>query len=318
RPIYQWGNSSKTGHVTLLNRSVVSPLASWRLILDVDPNLVPQVTVLPIFASLAGVAVVVLTLGGYALSSVRRQIADAKRRVGFAGQVSHELRTPLTNLRLYTELAEQDVDRLDDVAATASLKKRLSVIDHESRRLQRLVSGVLEMIRPSGKTIEPRRQSVDVCELLGGIAEQFEPSFQTAGIQTHLDCSIESAVHVDPDIVEQVVVNLMGNVEKYVPVKQGSNGACTVSANLLSKDSQDWLQIIVDDNGPGIDRNDRRRIFRPFERLDDSIHAPSGTGIGLTIARLAARRHGGDLVLLSRSNLGGAAFELSLPLPETS
>ncbi|MEM6470144.1 MAG: histidine kinase dimerization/phospho-acceptor domain-containing protein, partial [Planctomycetota bacterium] len=114
RLIYQWGNAEGSERTTLSERHVAMPLASWRMVLDIDPKLVPQSSVIPIYASLAAVAIVVLAVGGYAVSAVRRQIAEASRRVSFAGQVSHELRTPLTNIRLYTELAEQDVQRLGE------------------------------------------------------------------------------------------------------------------------------------------------------------------------------------------------------------
>ncbi|MEO1617924.1 MAG: HAMP domain-containing sensor histidine kinase [Planctomycetota bacterium] len=314
RSIFRWGNLKGSNLERLHERNVSLPLASWRLTLDIDPTLIPKASLLPIYASLAGVATVVLGIGFFVLTSVRRQISDAKRRVNFAGQVSHELRTPLTNIRLYTELAEKDVAKLTHEMETGPLRKRLQVIDHESRRLQRLVSGVLEMIRPSGKPAKPRCIDVSLCELLQGLAEQFQPSFEAAQLSLELDCQVVGKVLVDPDIVELVIVNLLGNVEKYAGRRDPNlRGRCRVLATKREETvDKATIRILVEDDGPGIDRKDHGRVFRPFIRLDDSIQAPSGTGIGLTIARRAARRHGGDLTLLRHSELGGAAFEFTI------
>ncbi|QEF98059.1 Sensor histidine kinase TmoS [Stieleria maiorica] len=314
RLVYRWGNRDEFQLSPLAAAPLSAPLASWQLRLHVDPALVPSTSSVPMYLSLAGIAILLLAVGFYVLTSVQRQINEAKGRVSFAGQVSHELRTPLTNIRLYTELAESDLQRIGNSDAADSLAQRLSVIDHESRRLQRLVTGVLEMIRPNGKPLGVRLQSTDVGELIAGIAEQFTPSFKAAGLSLETDCRCHESVSVDPDIIEMVLVNLLSNVEKYVP----RGGRCVIRCDLLPDETTtpNRLRVTVSDDGPGIAVPHQSRIFRPFVRIDDSIHAPSGTGIGLTIARRAAARHGGNLVLKSDSQLGGAAFELTVPIGE--
>ncbi|MEO1525100.1 MAG: HAMP domain-containing sensor histidine kinase [Planctomycetota bacterium] len=309
RMMYRWGDDSIDEENLLVQKTLSSPLSSWHLRLYSDVELVPRGGQWPIVLSLGGVGVVLLAVGAYVLTSVRRQIETAKSRVSFAGQVSHELRTPLTNIRLYTELAESDLEKVDSGETKEKLEKRLRVIDHESRRLQRLVSGVLEMIRPSSRPIGVRLQRVDVRELLEQIAEQFAPSFAAAEITFHLRCDSNESFNLDADVIEMVMVNLLSNVEKYVP----AGGGCWVSCGL----SDETLWIRVEDDGPGIKPGHAERVFRPFVRLDDSISAPSGTGIGLTIARRAAERHGAQLRLMKRSEHGGAGFELSVPVEAT-
>ncbi|MCA9139238.1 MAG: HAMP domain-containing histidine kinase, partial [Planctomycetales bacterium] len=314
RTIYRWGDVEDFKLPPLHETGLSSPLASWQLRLHVNDSLLPDTSPVPMYFSLAGIGLVLLAVGFYVLTSVQRQIADAKSRVSFAGQVSHELRTPLTNIRLYTELAESDLKQLEPTSASSSLAKRLEVIDHESRRLQRLVSGVLEMIRPSGKRVGLRKSPTDVCQLVAGIADQFKPSFEAAGLTLESNCSVGSEICIDADILEMVIVNLLSNVEKYVP----RGGRCSINCDIIadSKTGAEQMRVIVDDDGPGIAGVHRSRVFRPFIRIDDSISAPSGTGIGLTIALRAARRHGGDLILLTSSTLGGAAFQLTLPIDE--
>ncbi|WP_372898790.1 sensor histidine kinase [Stieleria sp.] len=312
RLVYRWGEVDEFSLPPLVTSPLSPPLASWQFRLHVDQSLIPSSSAFPTYLSSAGIALLLLSVGFYVLTSVQRQVSEAKSRVNFAGQVSHELRTPLTNIRLYTELAESDLKRITNSDASESLARRLEVIDHESRRLQRLVSGVLEMIRPSGKPLGVRREPTDIGELIGGIAEQFTPSFKAAGLTLQTVCRCRDQVSVDGDVVEMVLVNLLSNVEKYVP----RGGQCVIECDLLDDASASTrtLRVVVSDDGPGIAKAHQEKIFRPFQRVDDSIHAPSGTGIGLTIARRAAVRHGGALVLSSEPCLGGATFTLTLPI----
>ena len=259
---------------------------------------------LPIVLSLLGIGIVLLALGGYVLTSVQRQMRTARDRVSFAGQVSHELRTPLTNIRLYAELAESDVDGLSETELAESIKRRLGVIDSESRRLGRLVSGVLEMIRDDSKHRPPHLVPANPDALIEQTLEQFAPCLRNAKIAVHKNLSASATVMMDADIFEMVLVNLLSNVEKYA-----------AAGEYLQVDSQitnGKLLVQVTDRGQGIAGRYKRSIFRPFFRLDDSVNAPSGTGIGLTIALRAARRHGGSLTLLPTEE--GACFELQIPV----
>jgi len=312
QPVYRWGQLGQVEQVLLVTRPLSSPLASWQFRLYTDPELLPQSSPWPIYLSLGSIGVLLCSVGGYVLTSVQREMSKAESRVSFAGQVSHELRTPLTNIRLYTELAEKDLERMADEQSKQALTKRLKVIDHETKRLQRLVSGVLEMIRPSKRCAGVRRIPTDPEALVDNVIEQFEPTFAAAEIslQRRMDCGGE--IEIDPDVVELVLVNLLSNVEKYVP----RGGHCRIACQVVrdSSGSPRRLCIVVDDDGPGIAAMHRVKVFAPFQRLDDSVNAPSGTGIGLTIARRAARRHGGDLVLATKHRSPGAKFELTIPL----
>lgn len=315
--VYQWGEVSRIDleQNALSQRNLPMPLASWQLKLYVDPALIPKADPSSIYFAIAALAVILGSIGVYVLTAVQRQINAARQRVSFAGQVSHELRTPLTNIRLYTELAESDLDQPPSDQLVASLQKRLGVIDHECKRLQRLVDGVLEMIRPQGKSNRLRLQQTDIPSLIQRLEEQFQPGFRSAGLTLNVECDVQQSAMLDTDIIEIVLVNLLGNVEKYVP----SGGTCAMTC-VTQTDSQgtQQLQIIVNDDGPGIPNKHRQRIFRAFQRLDDSINAPSGTGLGLTIARRAAERHHGQLELLTESPLGGAAFRFTVPLDLTT
>ena len=254
-------------------------------------------------ASLAGIGVVLLSLGAYVLTGIQRQMRAARNRVSFASQVSHELRTPLTNIRLYAELAESDLAKLPESESRQSIENRLAVIDTESRRLGRLVSGVLEMIRDHRKPRGPRIAAAIPDQIIDQILTQFAPSFENAQLEVDRRLDAGQRVGIDSDLLEMILVNLLSNVEKYA--------GCGEKVQVVSKMDGNDLVVRVADHGPGIAWRHRRSIFRPFSRLDDSISAPSGTGIGLTIARRLAHRHGGELELVSSQQ--GACFELRVP-----
>jgi hypothetical protein len=110
-------------------------------------------------------------------------------------------------------------------------------------------------------------------------------------------------VRADRRRVEQVVTNLVGNACKFTP----RGGVVEVSARI---DGQVAL-VVVRDDGPGIERSDRERVFRPFARLEDHGRVP-GTGLGLPISRDLARAMGGDVDLASVAG-SGSAFVLGLP-----
>lgn len=302
--IYRWGDEGELSGKPLAVTPLSSPLGGWRLEFFSSAAIVPPTSSAGLYASLTGIAIVLLALGAFVLTSVGRQMSAARNRVSFAGQVSHELRTPLTNIRLYAELAAEDLRQFPGGEPTEKLGSRLSVIDSESRRLSRLVSGVLEMVRDDRNQRGPRLATTRPDEIIDQTLDQFAPSFQKAGLRVDRDGNASTEVRLDPDILEMVLVNLLSNVEKYA--SQG--GGVTIESSL---DAQQ-LKVVVQDAGPGIPRHRHRSVFRPFTRLDDSINAPSGTGIGLTIARNAARRHGGDLRLVPSDQ--GARFELTLPL----
>lgn len=304
RTVYRWGNDEPRNQNPLASRNLSQPLSSWKLEYHSRDPLDGAPSTAFLVASIVGIAIVLLSLGGYVLTSVQRQMRSARQRVSFASQVSHELRTPLTNIRLYAELAENDLQKLSAGETKDSLGQRLQVIDTESRRLGRLVSGVLELIRDPRKQRQPRIAEVVPDEVIDQTLTQFAPSFEQAALRIDRCAEASQTVGIDADILELILVNLLSNVEKYA----SSGGSVTVR----SRTDGDQLIVDVFDHGPGIPWHHRRRVFRPFTRLDDSIQAPSGTGIGLTIARQLARRHGGDLELVEDENHRGACFRLNL------
>lgn len=303
--VYRWGASDVQVASAIAEAGLKAPLASWRLRYYVPENRSGAQTVLnywPWVVGIASGALILLALGAYVSFAIAQQLRLANQRVSFVGQVSHELRTPLTNIRLYAEMAQRDL--LQDQPVLDRIAKRIEVIDSESKRLSRLISGVLEFMQGRNREQTLAWRTVVPDEVIRQVLTQCSISLERSGIVVYSDLKASQIVEMDSDVMEQILINLINNVEKYA--KSGK------SLNVASCIAREILTIDIWDNGPGIPTRFFDRVFQPFFRLDDANTAPSGTGLGLTIARRAAKRHGGGLELVPSKS--GAHFRLWLKI----
>lgn len=302
--LYQWGGYEPTGAANELKveRALQSALRGWRLEYVAGGALAEAATGRSVaFGIVLGVSSFGLVLIGLALYFYlenTRALREAAQRVSFVNRVSHELKTPLTNIRMYAELMEAHLPEDDDRA-----RRHLGIITGESRRLSRLIGNVLTFSRGRrGRLrLHPRRHHVD--DTVRAVLDCFRPSLEARGLKLRFEPGADGELSFDADALEQILGNLLSNVEKYA-ADGGWVEVCTRAAD-------GRVEVEVRDNGPGIDTAHRVRIFEAFYRISNAVSdGVSGTGIGLTISRELARRHGGDLELIEGT--GGAAFRLIL------
>lgn len=280
---------SRFGDWALLRHYPVRTVASYRM---------------PVMAGAFSISALLLG-GGIAVASWQRKaIRVAAERVSFVNRVSHELRTPLTNLLLNTDLA------LDDLPVEeGKLRRRLGLIREETSRLSRIVDNVLAFARIERGTAESHASYCDVGQVLGEVRESFAPLFQRKSIACDYDSPPEGDLRLDRDVLSQILSNLLSNVEKYAG--EGARAAVRLA------NEANTLVIEVEDDGPGIPAEARRRIFLPFERAGSRVdEGVSGTGLGLAISRELAERMGGRLDLVNAPR--GAKFRLVVPVGERS
>jgi signal transduction histidine kinase len=206
--------------------------------------------------------------------------------------VSHELRTPIARLEFALEL-------LADQAGDPRLAKRIDAMHGDLAELNELVNELLSMSKLDNVSA-PQRALFEVEPVLRECADGLHP--RPANLHVELGAMLGS-VDGDRRLLARAVGNLLRNAQKYA--------AQTVA--LSARRRGDLLEILIDDDGPGIPEEERERIFEPFYRLDRSRdRATGGFGLGLSIARKAVGLHGGTLHV-ERSPLGGARFAISLP-----
>ena len=232
-----------------------------------------------------------------ALLQLRKERALARLRSDFVASVSHELRTPLTQIRMFAETLLLDRVRSDD-----ERRRALTIIDQETRRLAQLVENVMQFSRGERGTLRVTRERVDIAALVAETVDTFRPIAAARGVTIVTTLARDAMAEVDRDGVRQIVLNLLDNAVKYGPA--GQEVRVTVEKG---------VRITVDDAGPGVPPDERKRIWRRYERLDrDRDRAVAGAGIGLALVRELVRLHGGE-VRVEESARGGATFIVELP-----
>ena len=221
-----------------------------------------------------------LAAGAFNLMRERIYRAISQRTEMLAG-VSHDLRTPLTRIKLQLAM-------LGDSSEIEDLKRDVT-------EMENMVEEYLAFAR--GESAE-EVVTCDIGDLLRDVVNGARHGAADIAISTES----ELTVPVRPNAFKRCIVNLVNNAATYaqhIDIHAGWRG--------------DAVEIIVDDDGPGIPENMREEVFKPFYRLDSSRNPKTGgTGLGLTISRDLVRGHGGDIAL-EEAPAGGVRARLRLP-----
>lgn len=226
--------------------------------------------------------------------------ADQARRQLLA-DVSHELMTPLTAMRGYIETLAMAELRLD-----APMRERyLTIVDEETRRLERIVGDLLDLARLEGGGGTLRHERVSVEALFARVATRYEREFASRGItfDRHIAAGADTVMG-DMDRLEQVLQNLAANALRHIP--DGGR------LSMTSTRAGDRARLTVRDNGPGIPPEHLPRIFERFYKAD-AARATGGSGLGLSIVKTIVQAHGGTI---TARNENGAVFEIDLTSAE--
>ncbi len=203
--------------------------------------------------------------------------------------VSHELKTPLAVIRA----------AIDGMGETAN-DPYVVEINTASKRLQRLVDGLLQMTRLESQIVEPQIEWCDVHELLDEAISAAGDSLKHHPVGTEIAPDLP-LVKTDQALLVQALANILHNAGVYTP----DGSAIDVRAFHSGKQ----LHLVVSDHGPGLPSGEESKIFGKFYRAPGS--PAGGTGLGLSIARGFLRALGGDISARNKAE-GGATFEITL------
>ena len=210
---------------------------------------------------------------------IQRQI---NQRTEMLAGVSHDLRTPLTRMKL-------QIAMLGDSPEVGNLRADVA-------EMETMVAGYLDFVRGEGT------EKMDVADL-AGILDDVVTAARRQNPAIDLHCSGPLVLPLRPNAIRRSFANLIGNAVRYgahVWVRAGVKG--------------DAVEVLVDDDGPGIPVSQREEVFKPFHRVDGSRNpVTGGVGLGLTIARDIVRSHGGD-VTLEDAPTGGLRVRVRLPI----
>jgi signal transduction histidine kinase/CheY-like chemotaxis protein len=222
---------------------------------------------------------------------------DAAKSSFFAN-LSHELRTPLTVILGNTEILAQRADDSVDLQLLAATTRN-------ARSLLRHVNDILDVARLEAGAMAVSYARVDLAGVVRVVVDGFGSLAADRSLTLTVDTPPSMRGDCDPDHLERILVNLVGNAAKFVP----AGGTITVEAGA----DDDWVTVNVRDDGPGIPPEAAERVFERFGQVDDPyVRRHQGTGLGLSIARELALLHGGNLDLEAHDG-PGAWFRLRLP-----
>jgi two-component system phosphate regulon sensor histidine kinase PhoR len=251
-----------------------------------------------------GLAALGLVISGLLLLRVfRREVRLARLKTDFVSNLSHELKTPLTSISLFVEMV-----RDGRASSGEDLREAMAVVAQESDRLQRIVARMIDVVRreaaPTAFSLEPG----DLNEPVRAACERFRRLERAPGLRLSVETAPDlPPVRMDAAAIDDVVTNLLSNAWKY---RRGEEARIRVATRAVRR----RVEISVEDDGIGIPRHERRRVFEMFYRAEDYLsRAVPGTGLGLALVRTIVRAHRGR-VRVESSPGGGTTFRIRLPV----
>ncbi len=232
------------------------------------------------------------------MSERLKELEEMKKLL--VASVSHELRSPLGAIE--SRLKEM-LDKPSEVSDGE--RANLQSIRKHASRLEHFVSSMLELSKIERGKLEYAPRTAELGPVVEDSASFFAAKAREAGLL--LDAKVEPGLPsfaFDPDLVAQVLANLISNALKFTP----KGGRVSVEAR---RDGE-RARVTVTDTGVGIPEEARARIFTPFERVANPLRA-TGTGLGLTISKAIVERHGGRIGVESQPGKGSVFF-FDLPL----
>jgi signal transduction histidine kinase len=257
------------------------------------------------YLGIIGLAALGLIVGGVILLRAwRREVRLARLKADFVSNLSHELKTPLTSISLFTEMLQEG-----KLASEEEKREGLAVLAQESQRLQRIVARMIDVARREVRGTPYDLAPGNLNEPVREAALRFRRIVTEPGLDLVVSLSPEPLpVRMDAAAVDDAVTNLLSNAWKY---KRGDRARIEVrTARRRGK-----AEITVADDGIGIPRHERKRVFEMFYRAENFLtRNVAGTGLGLALVRTIVRAHRGRIRLEPGQGGVGSLFRLRMPL----
>jgi len=223
----------------------------------------------------------------------------------FVSTVSHEFRTPLTSIQMGVGLLLES----NFVKDGTREKDLLDAIDEDSKRLNRLVSELLDLTRIESGKISMEFRRIDAVRIIADVVRSFELQAKEKGIELNKEIKAEEPINIyaDSDKVTWVLVNLISNAMRYT--QQGGNITVSIEQNVNK------AYIAVKDTGIGIPKKYHEIIFDKFTQVKNDGVTAGGAGLGLAISKDIVKAHKGRIWVESEEGKG-STFIFTLPLME--
>ena len=270
---------------------------------DADSSLMPeQRRLLDAVADQAAVAIERTNLAT-SIEDARIMTETEQLRSALLSSISHDLRTPLVSIIG----SATSLTTFGDSLSEENRRELLETVLEEAERLNRFVQNLLDMTRLGYGALKPKRDWVDLNDVVGSAIERLKAALAPYQVTTEVKEGMR-LLYADPILIEQVMVNVLDNAAKY----SHTGGAIRIRAF----ERGDSVVIQVIDKGPGIPEREREMIFDMFYRVKAGDNRIAGTGLGLAICRGLMQAHGGTIVALPGDYGEGACIEMTLPIAD--
>jgi len=223
-------------------------------------------------------------------------------RQEFVANVSHELRTPLSMIKGYVETLINGAKDDPNVAT-----RFLQTIEKHADRLTYLIEDLLTISRLESGQVVMNLQKVELRSVAGDVINDLQSRARNKQVVLENQIADEIAVRADADRIQQVLFNLVDNAIKYGRLE----GQVWLNARFAG---EQFVEVSVRDNGPGIPPDSLDRVFERFYRVDKArSREQGGTGLGLSIVKHIIQSHGGEVWVESQVGQG-TTFFFTLPL----
>lgn len=237
------------------------------------------------------------------LRDITERLELDQMREDFTSMIYHDLRSPLANVSSGLDVLSSILP--DDGDST--IRSVLDIAIRSTERVHRLASALLDTnLLEAGQRIG-NPQPANAADMIQDSIETITPmaDHKTLIIKSEIPAKLPQ-VRVDIDMIKRVIINLLENAVKFTP----NEGTITT----IAKQKGNWVQITIEDNGPGIPEEEQELIFEKFHRMNSKgAGTASGLGIGLAFCKLAVEGHGGEIWIESR-NGNGSRFTFTLPV----
>ncbi|HET8855798.1 MAG TPA: PAS domain-containing sensor histidine kinase, partial [Salinimicrobium sp.] len=231
---------------------------------------------------------------------------EEKRKEEFLKMVSHELKTPITSIKGYVQLLLNQLKKEEERTTLGlPLKPSLERIDHQVRKLTRLISEMLDLSRLEERKLRLQKERFSINDLVRETVQDIK--YTSTQHRVNIHDNYRCSVLADRDRIGQVLINFIINAIKYSP----ENPVIDI---FIEEAGKDMVDIRVKDNGIGIEKKDQKNIFRRFYRIDGKNRETySGFGIGLFLAKEIIERHNGEICVKSLKGEGSDfSFKLNV------
>lgn len=238
------------------------------------------------------------------LHDVTKEKEVSQMKNDFVSHVSHELKTPLASITAYSEmLADGEADDEE------TRKEFYAIIQSQAQRLNRLIEDILNVSRIESGLIKVRKEQASLTILIEEQMQMIRSYAEEKSITvTSGRPIVYDQVHVDRDMMSQVVINLLSNAVKYTP----SGGRVTVGTEV--DEAARCVRVTVTDTGAGIPAEEIGHLFEKFYRVSANNKLAKGTGLGLNLVKQIVEKIHGGRVFVSSTVGVGSTFGFELPL----